>query len=101
MRIKEGTFTGFSDTEDKTWYIPQKFVPGSGEKAWWLCSKCGNEWQSIIVNRIKGHGCDICATERRKISKKETLLSARGSIDKEWCLLDWDYEEKRQGMQQV
>lgn len=25
LRIKEGTFTGFSDTADKIWYIPQKY----------------------------------------------------------------------------
>ncbi len=71
---------------------PDLFPPGSGEVVWWLCPQCGNEWPASIVNRTKGHGCDICATAKRKITKKETLLSRRGSIDKEWCLLDWDYE---------
>lgn len=76
---------------------PDLFIPGSSERAWWLCSKCGNEWQASIVNRTKGHGCDICATSRRKITKKDTILSRRGSIDKKWCLLDWDYEENEYG----
>lgn len=76
---------------------PDLFTPGSTEYVWWLCPTCKNEWRSTIVNRTTGHGCDICATERRKITKKETILSERGSIDKEWCLLDWDYEENEFG----
>lgn len=76
---------------------PDLFTPGSAEKVWWLCSNCGNEWESSIVNRTKGHGCDICATQRRKATKKNTLLTVRGSIDKEWCLLDWDYENNEYG----
>ncbi|MBR0092150.1 MAG: zinc-ribbon domain-containing protein [Lachnospiraceae bacterium] len=76
---------------------PDLFVPGSGEKVWWLCSECGNEWPAIIVNRVKGHGCDRCATTRRKATKKRTLLTERGCLDKEWCLLDWDYEENEYG----
>lgn len=76
---------------------PDLFVPGSAERVWWLCSECGNEWASSIVNRTKGHGCDVCATAKRKVTKKDTILSKRGTIDKEWCLLDWDYEENEHG----
>lgn len=71
---------------------PDLFPPGSADVMWWYCSKCGNEWQSSIVNRTKGHGCNICAIDRRKITKRNTILARSGSIDKEWCLLDWDYE---------
>lgn len=71
---------------------PDLFPPGSADVMWWHCSKCGNEWKSSIVNRIKGHGCNICATDRRKNTKRDTILARSGSIDKEWCLLDWDYE---------
>ncbi len=76
---------------------PDLFVPGSQEIVWWLCPECGNEWPASIVNRSKGHGCDICATERRKVTKKDTLLAKRGGINKKWCLLDWDYEENEYG----
>ena len=76
---------------------PDLFIPGSAEVVWWLCPKCGNEWQASIVNRTKGHGCDICATARRKTTKKDTLLTRRGSLDVERCLLDWDYEENEFG----
>ena len=168
FRIKEGSFSGFSDNADRTWYIPKKcdysqlelyindflkrltffssdlpdvnisrdkteileyktlrledsllylhpeiakewhptkngkitpdlFTPGSSEKVWWLCTKCGNEWRSSIANRTAGHGCDICATAKRKITKKDTILTKRGSLDKEHCLLDWDYEANEHG----
>ena len=76
---------------------PDLFTPGSSENVWWLCPKCGNEWQSSIANRTAGHGCDICATAKRKITKKDTILAKRGSIDKERCLLDWDYEANEHG----
>lgn len=71
---------------------PDLFSPGSSESVWWLCPQCGYEWQAPIVNRTKGHGCDRCATAKRLSTKKDNMLSTRGSIDKEWCLLDWDYE---------
>ena len=76
---------------------PDLFIPGSSEIVWWLCSVCGNEWTTSIVNRTKGHGCDVCATVKRKITKKTTLIQKRGSIDKEWCLLDWDYDANEFG----
>ena len=76
---------------------PDLFLPGSAETVWWVCPNCGNEWRAPIVNRTKGHGCDNCATSKRKITKKETILKKRGSLDKEWCLLDWDYEANEHG----
>ena len=152
FRIKEGTFTGFSENADRIWYIPKKcdnaqldlyikdflklltffstdlpdvnvardkteileyktlrledslmylhpeiakewhptkngkltpdlFTPGSSEKVWWLCSKGGNEGQSSIANR----------------AAEDTILTKRGSLDKERCLLDWDYEANEHG----
>lgn len=76
---------------------PDLFTPGSSENVWWLCSNCGNEWQSIIANRAKGHGCDICADPIRRLNHKKAILAKRGSIDKEWCLQDWDYEANAHG----
>ncbi|MBR2808896.1 MAG: zinc-ribbon domain-containing protein [Erysipelotrichaceae bacterium] len=76
---------------------PDQFTPGSGESVWWRCPKCGNEWKTSIANRASGHGCDKCATSVRMKTRKTNILSERGSIDKEWCLLDWDYEENEYG----
>ncbi len=82
----------------KEWHLqkngkltPDLFTARSSEKVWWQCTGCGNEWRSSIVNRTKGHGCDICATKKRKLTKKATLLSTRQVLDNKLCLLDWDY----------
>ena len=76
---------------------PDLFAPNSTEKVWWKCPKCGNEWYGSIVNRSNGHGCNICATEKRKLTKKETLLSTRRILDNKICLLDWDYDVNEHG----
>ena len=45
---------------------PSTLRPGSGNHAWWKCSKCGYEWEAEISSRNKGHGCRECAINRRK-----------------------------------
>lgn len=44
---------------------PTKVLPGSGHKAWWICSE-GHEWQAEISSRNKGAGCPECYNKRRK-----------------------------------
>lgn len=44
---------------------PADFLPNSGKKVWWKCSK-GHEWQAIIQDRNKGRGCPICYKEKNK-----------------------------------
>lgn len=41
--------------------LPSEVLPGSGEKVWWICSKCGNNWPTEIkVRGIMGCGCPKC-----------------------------------------
>lgn len=72
---------------------PEKMIPGSNFRAWWKCSKCGNEWVSSVVNRTKGHGCDLCAQEQRKITYHKTRLKTRKLLLDQKCLLDWNYDK--------
>ena len=44
---------------------PRSLTLGSGKKAWWKCSY-GHEWQAVIGSRNKGHGCPVCAKNRKK-----------------------------------
>ena len=44
---------------------PSDVLPTSNKKAWWKCN-CGHEWEAIIANRKKGHGCPECARQKRK-----------------------------------
>ena len=74
---------------------PENVLPGTTFKVWWKCSKCGNEWQTSVNNRTKGHGCDICARVQRKIVQHETLINSRESLIGCECVLDWDYAKNK------
>ena len=52
---------------------PTHLALGSGKKAHWKCSICGNEWQATIVSRTRGRGCPACFARRRKagLNKKK------------------------------
>lgn len=39
---------------------PNDVTFGKHDKAWWLCTECGHEWQATITNRTKGRGCPEC-----------------------------------------
>lgn len=48
---------------------PSRLLSGSGKKAWWKCSRCGHEWETIIAIRAKGSGCPKCS--KRKNNKEK------------------------------
>lgn len=48
---------------------PTSVSAGSHKKAWWVCQKCGNEWETPIYSRTAGHGCPKCAKEKLKKNK--------------------------------
>lgn len=39
---------------------PSEVMPGSGKKAWWICSKCHGSYETQILSRTGGHGCPFC-----------------------------------------
>jgi hypothetical protein len=46
---------------------PYLITAKSSKKVWWVCKKCGHEWQSIVANRTKhNNGCPNC-----KLNKME------------------------------
>ena len=47
----------------------QDFTAGSEKKVWWVCSKCGYEWEAQINNRTstKYALCPMC--RKKKINK--------------------------------
>lgn len=65
---------------------PQKITAGRFKPVWWLCPKCGYEWQSSPNNRKKGVGCPCCSG---RVPKKgiNDLATKYPDIAK-----DWDYE---------
>lgn len=43
---------------------PKMVTLNSNKKAWWLCNKCGWEWQTKIGHRSSGSGCPNCYRKR-------------------------------------
>ena len=46
---------------------PTKLTYGSNKKAWWICPKCGNEYQATIAHRTaknKPTGCPSCGHKK-------------------------------------
>lgn len=59
-------------------------TPGSGRKIWWLCPRCGNQWQASVSNRnLRGHGCAVCGKPRKLGSVAE---------ERPQLLAEWLYE---------
>ena len=44
---------------------PSDVLASSHKEAWWLCPKCGYEWETDIKARTNGRGCPFC--KRRDI----------------------------------
>ncbi|WP_216638204.1 zinc-ribbon domain-containing protein, partial [Brevibacillus brevis] len=44
----------------KNSYPPDSVRPYSHKKAWWLCKKCGHEWETTIIGRKDGKSCPRC-----------------------------------------
>lgn len=81
---------------NKNGFSPRNIHPGSNEKVWWTCGKCGHEWKTSPAERTGRDktGCPICAKLEGGKKKRLTTLKVRGSIaDKTTFLLsEWDYE---------
>ena len=54
---------------------PEKVTSGMKIDVWWLCLKCGNEYQAKMYSRKAGRGCPECGKKTR--AKKRSLTAAR------------------------
>ena len=66
--------------EKNTNMRPELLSPFSHKKAWWICSKCGNEWSAEIKSRNSGNGCPKCAVESKTKAFINNLISDKGSL---------------------
>ena len=53
---------------------PSMFKPRSDYKVWWLCSKCGFEWETTIGHRVEGTGCPKCGINK-SVSKRSLKVA--------------------------
>lgn len=63
--------------------MPAEVAVKSGKKVWWKCSKCSHEWQAVIVDRVNGRGCPVCAG---RVTKKgyNDLATQYPNLADEW-----------------
>jgi len=68
---------------------PDEVNAKSRKNVWWRCSKCGNEWKSVINARVKGTVCPVCA-EREVLAGYNDLATTDSQL-----LSEWDYEQNK------
>ena len=68
---------------------PDEVNAKSRKNIWWKCSKCGNEWKSVINARVKGTVCPVCA-EREVLAGYNDLATTDNQL-----LSEWDYEQNK------
>ncbi|WP_428912055.1 zinc-ribbon domain-containing protein [Niallia sp. Krafla_26] len=61
---------------------PDRVLPGSTKEAWWLCSKCNQEWKEPIGRRTSKKGCPYCYGSR--VYEGNCLATIRPDIAKLW-----------------
>lgn len=52
-----------------------EFSIRSNFKAWWKCSTCENEWQTLIKLRASGSGCPKCSQRQKYVKVGENDLA--------------------------
>ena len=71
---------------------PYTILPSSSKSAWWICSKCGYNWKTKVLNRTsRGYGCCLCSNQDI-VKGINDLTTARPDL-----LLEWDYKKNDNG----
>ena len=58
------------DDEKNKGVLPSQIRPYSNKKYYWICPICGCSYAAYPGNRVKGHGCPVCA--HTKVGKKNS-----------------------------
>ena len=62
---------------------PDRVHGGSNRKAWWTCSKCEHDWESVISSRTRGgRGCPACVG--RVVTDRNNLAVTYPKIAAQW-----------------
>ena len=77
--------------------LPSEYLHGSSSKVWWICSKCGYEWKTAIVNRTgeKGTGCPNCAPKLNRANQLKNQIKTKGSLFDNYpdLMNEWIFEK--------
>jgi len=74
---------------------PQDYTSGSGYKATWDCTECGNRWSTAIESRTtKGCGCPKCYSKRHGRRKDGSRRKHPTFAECNHALLsEWDHDK--------
>jgi len=73
---------------------PTEMVAGSSKKVYWICLKCGHEWQMQVQYRTKNEtGCPICDKEKVSEKRRKVIVQKRGGIKNRRLREEWNYEK--------
>ena len=72
---------------------PSQVTEHSGNKVWWKCSVCGNEWEASVAHRSNGRGCPKCSkrTIAETLSKRAAVSnSLKDNIESYPWIKEWN-----------
>lgn len=68
--------------------LPENVTAGSGIKVWWVCKKCGNNWQTTPGHRTyRKSGCPCCRNIA-VVAGKNDMATTHPQL-----LAEWDYDK--------
>ena len=76
---------------------PNKFKSGSNFKAWWLCPKCGNEYEQTIAHKSEGNDCPKCAIKKVHNTRRINNIKQNGSFADSPLSIDWNKDKNIYG----
>lgn len=90
---------------NKNKLLPNKILKKTGTKVWWVCKKCGHEWQAALGDRTrkdKPSGCPNCQIINASLAKHLKAMNRGSLCDTHPDLLsEWDYERNTINPNQV
>ena len=77
--------------------LPSEYLYGSTNKVWWICSNCGYEWKTSIINRTGKSkiGCPNCAPKLNRENQLKNQIKSKGSLFDNYpdLIKEWIFEK--------
>lgn len=78
-------------TRNHDW-LPSALSWKSERRVWWLCPRCGNEYEATVVHRVSGTDCPKCSRLKFAATYRKKRIEKNGGISDEKLLREWNYE---------
>ena len=60
---------------------PTQVRPQSNKVFWWVCHRCGNEWEAAVSHRVRGRNCPKCGrTKTTEAHFKKVINMETGEV---------------------